>query len=98
MKHKFITKKQIKRKRNNIYIITMILIGVIISYQRLENSNYKIKDKEFIELIKENTFTSKEESIINTLITKTIKKQNIVKKMTQDYQKYVKSDDKKSVI
>ena len=98
MKHKFITKKQIKRKRNNIYIITMILIGVIISYQRLENSNYKIKDKEFIELIKENTFTSKEESIINTLITKTIKKQNIVKKMTQDYQKYVKSDDKKPVI
>lgn len=66
----------------------MFLIGLIISYKKLENSKIKIKDKELVNLIVNNTFTYKKDSIIKKTVDDVIKRNNPIKLMNEDYKKY----------
>jgi len=79
-------KKKIKKGRI-VFFLFMVLIGVIISYQKLEKSKLEITNKDFVNLITEKTF--KEESIIETLAKKTIEVSNPIKALNQNYQKYI---------
>ena len=89
--------KQKKRKKKVLFFLFMLLIGIILSYRKLSDSNIKITNKEFIHLITSNTF-KENNSIINTIVNKTIEASNPIKKMNQDYQKYViKEMDTKAI-
>ena len=90
------SKKKRKRKIKNLIFLMMIILGVIISYNKLEDSKIKIKDKDFIELIKSETF--QEETLIERLVSKTKEKVNPLKKITEDYQKYIKESEEEPTI
>ena len=67
MKKKFISKKK-RKKRNRLLFLLFVLIGVLLSYKRLEVSKIKIKDKDFIHLIVSNTFSYEEKNFIEYFI------------------------------
>lgn len=75
----------------------MIIIGVVISYKRVENSKVKLTDKEFIDLIVNNTFTYNENKLIDNLIDKTLEVSNPIKLMNKNYQKYLSTTEKEVV-
>ena len=74
----------------------MLIIGVILSYQKLLNSKIKITNKEFVNLITTNTF--QEDTLLDFILEKTKEASNPIKKMNQDYQKYMIKEIKKPVI
>ena len=74
----------------------MLIIGVILSYQKLLNSKIKITNKEFVNLITTNTF--QENTLLDFILEKTKEASNPIKKMNQDYQKYMIKEIKKPVI
>lgn len=67
----------------------MLSIGIIISYKKIESTKYKIKDKDFTNLIINNTYTYEDENIISKLINTVIDKNNPIKLMNNDYTKYI---------
>ena len=73
----------------------MIMIGMRISYQRLEQSKIKITNKEFIELLTKNTFSEKT-SFLETLVDKTLEISNPLKRMSNDYTKAMNELDNSS--
>lgn len=97
MKKKFISKKK-RKKRNRIFFLIFILIGVFLSYKRLEVSKIKIKDKDFIHLIVSNTFSYEEKNFIETFIDKTIEVSNPVYWLRNDYQKNISTIKENKVV
>ena len=67
----------------------MITLGIIISFKQLESSKLKISNKEFTELIVNNTYTYKDENIILKAINTIVEKNNPIKLMNNDYNKYL---------
>lgn len=67
----------------------MITLGIIISFKHLESSKLKISNKEFTELIVNNTYTYKDENIILKAINTIVEKNNPIKLMNNDYNKYL---------
>ena len=74
----------------------MLIMGIILSYQKLLNSKIKITNKEFVNLITTNTF--QENTLLDFILEKTKEASNPIKKMNQDYQKYMIKEIKKPVI
>jgi len=91
MKNKFITKKTKKLKKWKIFFLFfMFLLGLYASYKNFEKSNIKITDKDLVDLVINNSF-SKEETILETLINKTLQMSNPLKLLNKDYNKYINS-------
>lgn len=78
-----------KNKLKKLFIISMITIGIIISYKRVESSKIKISNKDFTDLIINNTYTYKDENIVLKTINTVINKNNPIKLMNTDYKKYI---------
>ena len=99
MKKLFQGKQKKKRKKKVIFFLFMLLIGVIISYYKLSTSNIKISDKEIAKLITDYTFTE-DNSIIELVINKTLEINNPIKKLNQDYKRYLikEIEEKEEVI
>lgn len=96
MKRMIIKKKKRKIKRR--FIIIMILLGMFLSYKKLEQTKIKITDKDFIHLIAKDTFSYEEKNIVEEVLEKAIKASNPIKWMNYDYQKYIKKSEEKPVI
>ena len=47
---------QKSQKKKKIFFLLMLIIGVLISYHKLDESNIEITNKEFIQLITNHTF------------------------------------------
>ena len=97
MKKKFISKKK-RKKRNRLLFLLFVLIGVFLSYKKLENSKIKIKDKDFIHLIVSNTFVYEEKNIIKNFIDKTIEVSNPIYWLRNDYQENISIVKENSVV
>ena len=67
----------------------MITLGIFISFKQLESSNLTISNKEFTELIINNTYTYKDENIVLKAINTVVDKNNPIKLMNNDYKKYL---------
>ena len=65
----------------------MISIGII-SYRKINKSKVKITDKEFINIIVNDTFTYNDNKIIDHLINKTLEVSNPIKLMNKNYNEY----------
>ena len=76
-----------KKKRKKLFFIIMISIGII-SYKKINDSKIKITDKEFIDIIVNDTFTYNDNKIINHLINKTLEVSNPIKLMNKNYNEY----------
>ena len=97
MKKKFIAKRK-RYKRNKIIFLIFVLIGVFLSYNRLEASKIKIKDKDFIHLIVSNTFSYEEKNIIEYFIDKTIEVSNPVYWLRNDYQNNISTIKENKIV
>lgn len=93
---KLLSKKQI-RKIKILFLLSLILTGVFLSYQKLEHSKLKISNKEFIELITNHTFRQ-EDSLFEDLVDKALEITNPIKLMNREYQKYLYESEKKETI
>lgn len=88
-------KKRIKTKRKKVYskkiifIITMLLLGLFLSYKKLSSSNIKIKNNQFLDLIVENTIGNDNNKVLKKLITETKNKINPLNTIKNDYSKYL---------
>lgn len=87
MRKRFVSKKKKGKIR---FFLLMILIGVFISYQKIEHSKLKISNKELIQFITSNTFQNKE-TLLEKLVYKTLEFSNPIRRMNQDYQKYIQN-------
>lgn len=97
MKKKFIAKRK-RYKRNKIIFLIFVLIGVFLSYKRLEASKIKIKDKDFIHLIVSNTFSYEEKNFIEYFIDKTIEVSNPVYWLRNDYQNNISTIKENKIV
>lgn len=77
-----------KSKRKVLFILTMFLIGISISYKYLEKSKITLSDKEIINLIINNSFQDNN-YLLERFITKTIESTNPIKKMNKMYKNYL---------
>ena len=77
-----------KLKRKVLFILTMFLIGISISYKYLEKSKITLSDKEIINLIINNSFQDNN-YLLERFITKTIESTNPIKKMNKMYKNYL---------
>ena len=84
------------KKLKKTFIITMFIIGIVISYKKIEKTNIKIKDKEFTNLIINNTY--KNSNIIKDIVDDTLNKTDPIKIMNTDYQKYINNIETEKVI
>lgn len=91
MKRMIIKKK--KRKKNKVFILIMILLGIFISYKKLESTKIKITDKTFINLIVKDTFSYQEKDLIDEVVEKAIKVSNPIKWLKYDYQETLKEKE-----
>ena len=98
MKKSFITKKKKKKKVKILFFLFMLIIGLIISYKSLEKSKYTIKEKDFINLIIEESFSYTSDTIINKLMDKTLEVTNPIKLMNKEYNKYIEKTTEKRVL
>ena len=80
--------KNSKRKIRLLFIFIMFIIGIIISYKRLESSKIKINDKEIVNIIVNNSFTN-DNSIIDRLVDNTIRYSNPIKLLNRDYNSFI---------
>lgn len=77
-----------KSKRKVLFILTMFLIGISISYKYLEKSKITLSDKEIINLIINNSFQDNN-YLLERFITKTVESTNPIKKMNKMYKNYL---------
>lgn len=77
-----------KLKRKVLFILTMFLIGISISYKYLEKSKITLSDKEIINLIINNSFQDNN-YLLERFITKTVESTNPIKKMNKMYKNYL---------
>ena len=96
MKRMSIKKKKRKIKRS--FILIMIILGIFLSYKKLEKTKLKITEKDFIHLIVKETSIYEEKNIIEEVVERAIKASNPIKWMNYDYQKYVTKEKEQPVI
>ena len=82
-----------KRKKNRLFIITMFIIGMIISYRKLEKSKIEISNKEFINIISNDTYKY-DNSSFKSIIKKISYINDPIKLMNNDYNKYIDKEIK----
>ena len=82
-------------KLKKLFTFSMITLGIILSFKQISSSKVELKDKEFTDLIINNTYTYNDENIIKKVINTTIEKNNPIKLMTNDYKKYISTEEKK---
>ena len=76
------------QKKKKIFFLLMLIIGVLISYHKLDESNIEITNKEFIQLITNHTF-KEEPSILNIIAKKTMEMANPIETMNKEYLEHV---------
>jgi len=86
--------KRPKKKKNKLLYIIIIFLSIYITYKYLEKKHIEINNKEFVNLVINNSF--KEEPIINKLISK---KKNAIKLLNKSYEKTINfNEDIKPII
>lgn len=76
------------KKKKKVFIFIMIIIGIIISYKKIESTKIKINNKKFSELIINNTYTY-DSNIITQAINYVVDLNNPIKLMNNEYTKYL---------
>ena len=90
MKKRFIAKNTIKNKKlKRYFLFFMFIIGIYFSYKYLESKNIELKDKEFVNLIIDNSFKYNEADFIEKIANKTYELSNPVKLLSKEYNKYL---------
>ena len=90
MKNRFIAKTTSKNKKlKRYFLFFMFITGIYFSYKYLESQNIELKDKEFVNLLIDNTFKYSETDFIETLVNKTYKLSNPIKLLSKEYDKYL---------
>ena len=90
MKKRFIAKNTIKNKKlKKYFLFFMFIMGIYFSYKYLESKNIELKDKEFVNLLIENSFKYKEADFIEKIANKTYELSNPVKLLSKEYNKYL---------
>ena len=90
MKKRFIAKNTIKNKKlKKYFLFFMFIIGIYFSYKYLESKNIELKDKEFVNLIIDNSFKYNEADFIEKIANKTYELSNPVKLLSKEYNKYL---------
>ena len=84
-------------KKKRFFILTMITIGLIISYKKLYNSKIEISNKEFINIISTNTYKY-DNNNLKSILRKTIDINNPIRLMNNDYNKYIDTTTKEVVL
>lgn len=100
MKSRFITKKKNNNKKRLfiIFVIASFIGGIYLSFQLIKQGNTKINDKEFVRLVKDSSFTDKENTILELVISKIIESTNPVKVLNREYTKYLNTVKTEPVI
>ena len=91
-------KKNLFRKTKQWIMFTFLLIGILLSYQKISHSKKEISNKEFIEMITDHTFSINSNSLLENLVDKTLEISNPIKLMNKNYQKYMYQEENKPVI
>ena len=90
-------KAQIKKKKRYSkkigFIISMLTIGICISYKRLSISNIKIKNNPLITYLSTHTISNKSD-IIKTVFNHVLEESNPVQIIHQEYKKYLPKVEK----
>lgn len=90
MKKRFIAKNTIKNKKlKRYFLFFMFIMGIYFSYKYLESKNIELKDKEFVNLIIDNSFKYNETDFIEKIANKTYELSNPVKLLSKEYNKYL---------
>lgn len=98
MKNKFLSKKKIKKLKIKIlFILIMTSLGIFINYKVFENSKIKLKDKEVVDLIVNNTFNNNNTNLIEKLIDKTLEVSDPIKLLNKDYNAYLLKEEKEEI-
>jgi len=98
MKNKFLNKKKIKKLKIKIlFILIMTSLGIFINYKVFENSKIKLKDKEVVDLIVNNTFNNNNTNLIEKLIDKTLEVSDPIKLLNKDYNAYLLKEEKEEI-
>ncbi len=100
MKSRFITKKKKNNKKKLfvIFIVISFIGGIYLSYQLIKHSNTKISDKEFVNIVKDSSFTNKENTLLEFFIDKIIESTNPLKVLNREYTKYLNNVKTEPVI
>ena len=77
-----------KNKLKKLFTFSMITLGIFLSFRQLESSNLKLSNKEFTNLIINNTYTY-DSNIFKQIINILINKNNPIKIMNEEYTKYL---------
>jgi stage II sporulation protein P len=77
-----------KNKLKKLFTFSMITLGIFLSFKQLESSNLKLSNKEFTNLIINNTYTY-DSNIFKQIINILINKNNPIKIMNDEYTKYL---------
>ena len=90
MKKRFIAKNTIKNKKlKRYFLFFMFIMGIYFSYKYLESRNIELKDKEFVNLLIDNSFKYNEADFIEKIANKTYELSNPVKLLSKEYNKYL---------
>ena len=90
MKKRFIAKNTIKNKKlKKYFLFFMFIMGIYFSYKYLESKNIELKDKEFVNLLIDNSFKYNEADFIEKIANKTYELSNPVKLLSKEYNKYL---------
>lgn len=90
MKKRFIAKNTVKNKKlKRYFLFFMFIMGIYFSYKYLESKNIELKDKEFVNLLIDNSFKYNEADFIEKIANKTYELSNPVKLLSKEYNKYL---------
>jgi hypothetical protein len=90
MKNRFIAKTTSKNKKlKRYFLFFMFITGIYFSYKYLESRNIELKDKEFVNLLIDNSFKYNEADFIEKIANKTYEISNPVKLLSKEYNKYL---------
>lgn len=99
MKKRFIAKGQNKNKKlKRYFLFFMFIFGIYLSYKYLESKSIELKDKEFVNLLIDNSFKYNETDFIEKIANKTYELSNPVKLLSKEYNKYLDINESKPVI
>lgn len=99
MKKRFIAKGQNKNKKlKRYFLFFMFVFGIYLSYKYLESKSIELKDKEFVNLLIDNSFKYNETDFIEKIANKTYELSNPVKLLSKEYNKYLDVNESKQVI
>lgn len=90
MKKRFIAKNTVKNKKlKRYFLFFMFIMGIYFSYKYLESKNIELKDKEFVNLLIDNSFKYNEADFVEKIANKTYELSNPVKLLSKEYNKYL---------